>query len=405
MTTPTARPWAAAGLKGTKFASQHRKWVRDKEPRYYIDQKNNGNIVEISEQFPVEPYLEEGSLFFPEQIITGKVYASYAYRNFALCKRQYRNSRKTDDLLGNKRTDPLTKETILYGAKENWLSEPTPILKTSKGKVTAENLVPPTSYKVDYEKGMIIFKAEPQESIYADYSYYESIELIAQDYDIENGIFYLKENVSFKDDLYAKYEFYEDFYEYKGYYNEKLNIYLHLDLNPSVGHYSTMPIEVNVNGEKRVEYHKVPSSKLLNKMIHIYLVPSSEGGSSVRHCFSAEEWRILKQSNPMYLLIAKVQVREHTTVKDVTVMDARVRGGGISKSLSAKKIDERVKGRQRYWDIGNWDGKAFYRNGVLVISIPKKILVNYGGKLTEEDVNQAIDKHVAYGTYFIIEWT
>ncbi|MEC2377687.1 hypothetical protein P9X07_29110, partial [Bacillus thuringiensis] len=229
-------------------------------------------------------------------------------------------------------------------------------------------------------------------------------ELSANDYDIQNGIFFLKENISFKDDLFAKYSYFDNFYEYKGFYSETLRTFLHLDLNPSVGHYSTLPMTTYVNGVQKVEYKKVPSSKLLNKLIHIYIVPDSENGNSIRHCFSREEWRNIQQSNPMYLLLAKVQVREHTSVKDVVVMDARTRGGGISESLSTKTIDERVQGRQRYWDIGNWDGKAFYRNGVLIVALPKSILTEYGGSLSEEYVKEVIDKHVAYGTYCIIEW-
>jgi len=158
-----------------------------------------------------------------------------------------------------------------------------------------------------------------------------------------------------------------------------------------------------INGEEKVEYKKVPSSRLLNKFIHIYMVPDSIGGDSIRHCFSAEEWRNIQKSNPMHLLLAKVQVRENTTVNDVVVMDARTRGGGITENLSAKRIDQRVKGKQRYWDIGGWDGKAFYRNGVLIVTLPKTILEQYGGTLNEEFVRESIDKHVAFGTYYIIE--
>lgn len=214
----------------------------------------------------------------------------------------------------------------------------------------------------------------------------------------------MNENVSFKDDLYGTYAYYEDFFEYKGYYNKQLQTFFHLDLNPSVGHYATLPMTTYVNGDQKVEYKKVPSSKLLNKLIHLYLVPDSETGDSVRHCFSAEEWRNIAQSNPMYLLLAKVQIREHTNVNEVVVMDARVRGGGISQKLSAKTIEEKIKGKQRYWDIGNWDGKAFYRNGVLIITLPKTILSEYGGTLNEEYVRESIDKHIAYGTYYMLEW-
>lgn len=389
---------------GTLFRAKQKDWLRNENTHIFIDVQNDGNIVEIFEEYPIEVDYEQGTVLFPNENVTGRVYASYDYKNFHLFKRVYKNSKMTDDLLENKKHDPVTKEVVMYGSKTNWLIQPVPVLKTSVGKATADNIIPATNYRIDYEKGEVRLKYEPLGPVYADYGYYINQELSVKDYDIQNGIFYLNENVSFKDDLYAQYSYFENFFEYKGYYNEQLQTFFHLDLNLSVGHYSTLPMVTYINGEQKVEYKKVPSSKLLNKVIHIYIVPDSENGNSIRHCFSAEEWRNIQQSNPMYLLLAKVQVREHTNVNEVIVMDARVRGGGISESLSTKTIDQRVKGRQRYWDIGNWDGKAFYRNGVLVISLPKSILKEYGGTLTEEYVRESIDKHVAYGTYFILEW-
>lgn len=40
----------------------------------------------------------------------------------------------SDDLLENKRVDPVTKEVIMYGSKENWLIQPVPVLKLLKAK-------------------------------------------------------------------------------------------------------------------------------------------------------------------------------------------------------------------------------------------------------------------------------
>ncbi|UOE58066.1 hypothetical protein [Cytobacillus oceanisediminis] len=392
-----------AESEGTLFRARETHWVRG-TVHLYLDEQHNGNAIEIFEEFPYEVNHEEGTVFFPGQIVTGKIYASYSHRNFRLYKRLYKNGRVSNDLLRNKRMDSKTKEVILYGSKVNWMIQPVPVLKTTTGKATNNNIIPATSYRLDYETGAVIFKYDPVGPVYADYGYFDDQELTVKDYDIQNGIFLLNENVSFKDSLFAKYAYFEDFYDYKGYYNGQFETFFHLDLNPSVGHYSTLPMTTYVNGEEKVEYKKVPSAKLLNKSIHIYIVPESEGGYSIRHCFSSEEWRNLQKSNPMYLLLAKVQVREHTNVNEVVVMDARVRGGGITGKMSGKKIDERVKGKQRYWDIGNWDGKAFYRNGVLIVTLPKSILINYGGTLSEEHVRESIDKHVAYGTYCIIEW-
>lgn len=400
----SAKSWQPSTIGGTLFRGLEKNWVKSPKPRIFIDENNNGSLTEIFEDYPMEVWRDRGQVFFPEQIISKDVYATYTHRNFEIIRRTFRNTKITDEPLEGRRHDVSTKEVYLFGSKENWLVEPQPILKRSKGKPTKNNVIPVSDYKVDYEKGMVVFQADPGGVVYADYGYFDNEELPVVDFDIQNGVFFIGKNVSFKDDLYAKYSFFEDFYEYKGYFNKELNVFFHLDLNPSVGHYSTLPSISYVNQEKKVEYKLVPSAQLLNKVIHIYLVPESEGGDSVRHCFSAQEWRSIQRSNPMYLLLGKIQVRENGTVEDVTVIDARKRGGGISEEISTKEIDERLEGIQRYWDIGNWDGKAFYKNGVLIIHLPKTILAQYGGTLSEEYVREVIDKHVAYGSYYILEW-
>lgn len=394
----------ASDERGTLFRSSTKNWLRNGNVTIHVDPAKDGFPYEIFEEYPFEINYEEGTVFFPGQRVAYPVYAGYDYCNFAVYRRNYKNFRVTDDILTGKIYDTKTKETSFYGSKGNWLIQPTPVLKTSAGKATAANIIPPTSYRIDYETGRVIFKFEPVDTIYADYGYFENEQLNVKDFDAQNGIFLLENGISFKDDIYAKYSYYDEFYEYKGFHNPALNTFLHLDLNPSVGHYSTLPMVTHLDGKQKVEYRNVSSVKLLNKVIHIYMVPDSVGGHSVRHCFSSQEWRTIQRSNPMYLLLAKVQVREHTNVNDVVVMDARTRGGGVAENLSVKTIEQRVKGKQRYWDIGNWDGKAFYRNGVLIVSIPKSILKEYGGTLTEEYVKESIDKHVAFGTYCIIEW-
>ncbi|MGN1217867.1 MAG: hypothetical protein ACI4TD_07820 [Phocaeicola sp.] len=399
-----ARPWVPAVYGGSVFRSQEQNWVRNKPTHIYLDKSRNGKIVEIFPEYPYEIWHENGAVFFPDQLISGRVYASYDYSNYRIQKRTYKNMKITNDVLGSMKHDPVTREVALFGSKENWLLQPTPILKTKKGKATAQTIIPATSYTIDYERGMVSFKKEPTGTVYADYGYFDTKELKAEDYDIQNGTFFLEENITFKDDIYVNYSYYEDFYEYRGYYDEGLNKFLHLDLNPSVGHYSTLPSIVHVDGVERVEYRDVQSSQLLNKTIHYYIVPESRGGHSIRHCFSQEEWQMIQSANPMYLLLATVKVREHMTVDDVVVMDARKRGGGLIESLSDKEIDERVLGKQRYWDIGGWDGKAFYRNGTLIITLPKEVLEEYGGQYSEDEVKEIIDKHIAYGTYYLVEF-
>ena len=96
--------------------------------------QNNGNIVEIFEEYPLEINHDEGTVFFPGRNITGKVYATYEHRNFRLYKRIYKNTKMSNDLLEDKRIDPVTKEVIMYGSKENWLIQPVPVLKLLKAR-------------------------------------------------------------------------------------------------------------------------------------------------------------------------------------------------------------------------------------------------------------------------------
>ncbi|MEK1829003.1 hypothetical protein AAAC51_07590 [Priestia megaterium] len=88
-------------------------------------------------------------------------------------------------------------------------------------------------------------------------------------------------------------------------------------------------------------------------------MPEAEGGNSIRHCFSSEEWRKIQQSNPMYLLLAKIQVREHTNVKDVVVMDARVRGGELARSYPLKSLITRLKADNAIGILGTGMEKRF----------------------------------------------
>jgi hypothetical protein len=104
------------------------------------------------------------------------------------------------------------------------------------------------------------------------------------------------------------------------------------------------------------------------------------------------------------LLLGKLYVREHTDVNQTIVMDARKRGGGLSERVTDQEITKRVQDKQRYWDIGSWNGKAYYRNGTLMLKIPKTVLQSHGGHFTEEQVSEMLDKYAAYGTYIITEY-
>lgn len=377
------------------FEASTERWDERMDVNVYTDEDGNGVFAQVQDGFDID--YEKGLIIF-EKSVVGVVKADFSVRNLRLYKRTYANGKIANEMLH-------TEDNRTYISKRGcWLYEPTPVLKTMPGTPNVETIISPIEYKIDYRKGVIKFNREQPRTLFADYGYYTEKEIEIEDYDVQNGVLYLKEEVDFKDDVFANYSYEEAYYDYQGYYDEARQQFMSLDLNPSTGHYSTLPSTTYVNDVAVTTYKNVPSSQLLNKELYIYIVPESEGGASIRHCFSALEWHKIQQTNPMFLLLAKVFVREHTSIEQTIVMDARTRGGGLRENISEKEIKKRVQGKQRYWDIGSWNGKAYYRNGTLVISLPKTVLQSNGGHFTEEQVQAAVDKYVALGLYTIIEY-
>jgi hypothetical protein len=380
------------------FEATHERWDARADVSVWIDRDGTGTLTETFTGFDID--YARGLITF-ETAIQGSVQVSYSYNNLHVYKRTYSNGKITNEILQT--DDYKTYRT----ARPFLMYSPHPVLKTrtrdSKGKLI-NHVISSKLYSINFEDGIITFPAEQKQVIYIDYSYYTQMDLEIADYDVINGIVYLANPIDFKDDVYAEYCFEENFYEYRGYYNEDLKQFMYLDLNPSVGHYSTLPSTEIVTDTQSVTYKYLPSSQLMNKEIHIYIVPQELGGASIRHCFSAMEWSKIQQANPLCLLLGKLYVREHTDVSQVVVMDARKRGGGLSEKISDQEIIRRVQNKQRFWDIGSWNGKAYYRNGTLIIRLPKRILQSQGGYFTEEQVQQVLDRYVAYGTYMIVEY-
>jgi hypothetical protein len=218
----------------------------------------------------------------------------------------------------------------------------------------------------------------------------------------------LETAVQFKDEIYANYTYEEQFVEYRGYYDYEVSQFIHLDLNPSDGHYCTMPKSYDSRYSK---FESVPTSKLMNKEVYIYLLPYKTSFEeearkyTIRHCYSKSEWeKIENVTLGRALLLGKVQLRENSQVKDVTVLDTRQRGGGLKESISNTVANKKDDLTRSYWDMSAWDGMAYYKNGVLVLELPQSILQTNGGQFSEKDIDDILKRYVAYGTYTIIEY-
>jgi hypothetical protein len=157
----------------------------------------------------------------------------------------------------------------------------------------------------------------------------------------------------------------------------------------------------------------VPSSELIDKSIYIYLLPwtvdnGPEEKWTVRHTFSYDSLKAIIAANPRIVHLATVQSRERATIEDAVVLDTRVRGGGLKKSINSRRIEQVQPLSQHNWDIGAWDGIGYQSNGVVVVRLPKRILEgdpNFRlSAMTDNQVREMVTKYLAYGVFPIIEY-
>jgi hypothetical protein len=285
--------------------------------------------------------------------------------------------------------------------------------------------------------------------------------------------------------------YYSEFsYTYRGYYDERLNKFILLDLNPGKGHkYSLVQNHSLTKDPAYAEVTDVPGFTLIDKTIYLYLRPAAvltslmnvwaepitltngsytleymplgpnrvtiyrqDDGTPIPYGSGATPsdpyWTIngqtitivnadpnvqyladytydsgvyrMKpttfQANTLYhlftpdpfskddILLAKIQVRPNSSMESINIIDTRSRGGGLLREIGRNIIEEIEPEANFYWDIGYWDGEPYPENSVVVIRLSENILKEYGGKFERQEVEAAVQKHIAFGTFFIIEY-
>lgn len=284
-------------------------------------------------------------------------------------------------------------------------------IRTEKesGAANDKTIMPVDAYTIDYSAGVVIFKEDVIDRVLVEYSYSKDEDLEVSDFDSENGFIHFKKDIDFREEIYVDYTYQENYLEYRGYYDEALGQFLHLDLNPSEGHFVTLP-ETRKSGNRTLtSWELKPSKALMNKEVYLYITPYKDSFNSynedtIRHCFSKKDWKAIQKANPAALLLGIVQVREHASVHDAVVMDARIKGGGLRADIGRQEVERKQPESRSYWDMESWDGTAYSKNGVLVIRVPERVLQSKGGRFTESMVEESVKKHIAYGLYPIIEY-
>lgn len=221
-----------------------------------------------------------------------------------------------------------------------------------------------------------------------------------------SGMIELDGAITRNDEIYVDYIYEEDSFEYRGYYNAEDDHFWALDLNPSKGHFST--IIDPLDGEIK----EVPSFSLLNKIVYIYLKPSTkitldEDGnelpseviatSTIFHTFE-------KIQDTRAVLLAEIRVRPNSNQSNIELIDTRVRGGGLKKEITKAIMQEFEAESVHYWDIGYWDGEPYPENAVVSIRLTRSVLKEYGGTFTRPEIEEKLEKYLGYGVLPIIEF-
>lgn len=218
------------------------------------------------------------------------------------------------------------------------------------------------------------------------------------------GLVEFEENLSENDNIYINYTYEEQYYHYKGYYNnfDKETKMIDLNLNPIV--YNTFTDTSNEMLDKKKSY------ELFNRTIHFFLRPmrvingttgevQSDNLFTLYHKFDNQD-----ALGPFDLHIGRIFVRHHSSLKSTVLLDTRHRGGGLIESMKEELRKELEPDSDYYLDIGTLDGKPYQENSVLVIRVDNRVLTANGGRFTENQVRTAIDKWSSYGTYNIVEF-
>lgn len=223
-----------------------------------------------------------------------------------------------------------------------------------------------------------------------------------------DGIINLVDNVSENDKLFIDYIFEEQSYNYRGYVKtstKKTQNFVLLDCNPNKNHmFTNAP-------DSSDEVLDISSFNLIDKVVYIYMKPAmieSSDGSIVYqnkvllHTISAlPSYRI---ENEHLILIGVIYVRPNSSFYGLQLTDTRTRGGGLIDKVSEEIRREIEPDSDFYWDIGYWDGEAYPENAVILLRLDRRILTDYGGRFTDDEVQNAVNKHVAFGTLIITEY-
>lgn len=224
--------------------------------------------------------------------------------------------------------------------------------------------------------------------------------LTVKSWSYDEGIITLEETLNDTDNVYVSYEYEEQYYIYRGYYEE--NNFIDLNINPSI-YYDYLDTTT-------IPYIRKNTSELFNKDIYFFIKPKQiknlltneilvDNDKVIYHKFGNSE-----PNGENDLLIGKLLIRHNTSLKSTILVDTRQIGGGVLETIYDNLRSELEVESNYYFDIGYYDGEAYQENAVIIIRLDKLLLKENGGNFTKSEIENIINKWIVCGVYAIIEY-
>lgn len=221
-----------------------------------------------------------------------------------------------------------------------------------------------------FYKNNIIFTNSSGERIYSS--------SLIKDVDTINGIVYLDQSVSLPKDLLVYYTYYEKNLIYKG-----INLNGHFSQNPYILNkyivFYALPIKSSVGGHRsKGIYHSVGSS--ITDAIYSITV---------------------ENTNEPLTIIGAINVQSSTSYDDISIVDTRSYGGGLTTDELGKATEKKFKESQYFFDIGRVEGIPYPGTAAIVLDIPSELKE----VLTISEIRDRASKFIAAGVYPVMSIT
>ncbi len=191
---------------------------------------------------------------------------------------------------------------------------------------------------------------------------------------------------------------------------------------------------------KQVEGRVIPINPFLNRFIvepekalHVYVKPirievrssTSDGyvwdhvseynyGSPIDFTYDTNIFNSYNSTeyDPFSLQIALVHTLSSVDIKDFSIQDLRIKGGGIKAtmgktvdiesygSLDINKVFKEIKQASSFWDVYPPDQQAYPKGGFIIIKMPKAVLDNF---TSESELYSIISKNITAGVVYKIQ--